>query len=201
MNTVLHKKWVAWVVLILMVLNISTLATIIFITYKSKPAPPPQESFNPKIRPGYEMIQELGLDSSQAEAFHNIRSEFFKDIKPSLELLQTKRKAIVEEINNNNPDTLYLYSVADSMGSIQAGLKKETMRHFLRIKKICNAEQREKLSGLYAGMFLMDEPGKGPGMGMRYRHGRNQVSDTNERNYPGRRGGWRNQSDTLKDSD
>lgn len=170
MNTILNKKWMAWLVLILLLLNISALGTIIYFTYH-KHDRHFQSGNESKMIPGKEMIKELGLNSSQAQVFCNIRHEFFEEIKPSLEKLRNQRKMTFSELNKENPDTAYLKGIADSTGKIQAELKKETMRHYLRIRKICNSEQREKLSALYSGMFMVEGQGRGQAMGMRFRHG------------------------------
>jgi len=179
MNSILNKKWMAWLVLILLLLNISALGTIFYFTYHKQHRFHPGMD-EPRVRPGKELIKELGMDSSQVTVFCNIRHEFFKEIKPSLDQLREKRKLIINEIGKDNPDTLYLKSMADTLGQIQAELKKETMRHYFRIRKICNPEQQKKLSGFYSAMFMMDEPGHGPGagQGMKYRHGWRHNSDT-----------------------
>lgn len=202
MNTILNKKWVAWVVLALFLLNISALSTILIYTYRAKPEPEIKKSVHQGIRPGKEIINELGLDSSQARVFHHIRSEFFDDIKPSLEKLQQKRKIIIDEINKDNPDTVFLNAVADTMGKIQADLKKETLRHYFRVRKICNEQQRSKLSDLYSGMFMIDEGTKGPGMGMRYQHGRKAREGDHQPEWKGRgKGGrWQHNDSTVRNN-
>jgi|GEM_PF-665876 Spy/CpxP family protein refolding chaperone len=203
MNSLLNKKWMGWIVLILLLLNLSALGTILYYSYQQNKRPHPALAGEPQPRHGKEMIRELQFDSAQADAFYNIRRDFHTRVKPSLQQMRAKRGIINDEVNKENPDTTYLNAVADTMGKIQAELKKETIRHFIRIRKICNPEQKTKLTRLYSGMFLMDEPGKEEGghmgMGMKYRRGRQPLQDVRMNYHRRGEGGGYQQKDTLID--
>ena len=82
---------------------------------------------------------------------------------------------MMTEIAKKNPNPEILDNYAYEIGTLHYELKKQTINHFLELKKICNEEQQESLQKLFM-QLLNDQDGfrRNPRERGRNRHGRPQ---------------------------
>ncbi|MFO8001846.1 MAG: periplasmic heavy metal sensor [Marinilabilia sp.] len=132
--------------------------------------------------PGYrQMVSILDMSPEQASQFSEIESHYRQDVSDLTQQLDSIDTAILSEIKKENPDKEKLDQLAASAGEIQYALKKATSTHFLRVKELCNPEQREKFNEVISDID-------------RYRHGRRQgPRDGRGQGRQGRGRRWNNQ--------
>ena len=149
------NKILIWIIIILLAINVSTVVTIAYHFYSHGRT----ERINnrrhvriPNKRFGRFMFRELGLSRSQRRNFQNFRAGYNHNAMNITKEMMEKRKEIFEELSKENPDTTKLYEMADAIGVYHKNLKKETIRHYLKMKKICNKPQQRKLLRIYNAM-------------------------------------------------
>ena len=82
--------------------------------------------------------------------------------------LDSLRYEMMEELSNDNPDSLKLDKIAEEIGTWHVKLKKQTIYHFKQMKRNCNVEQRRHLSKIYRKM--QEPPERGFGRNWQERH-------------------------------
>ncbi len=173
MNALLNNKWMAWILIMLLILNISVLGTILGIYFfrsgKAEPELTPDQRFS-----GRDLVENARFDSAQLISFHKLRQDFIEGTKPDLERLNLIRRDVIGEMDSREPDTTYLMGLADSIGKVQARIKKATLRHYRDVNRICNPEQKEMVKRYYTRMFFKEGPGQGKMMRKGKRHGQTE---------------------------
>jgi len=93
------------------------------------------------------------------------------------------RYEMMNELSKEEPDSLKLDKIADKIGLWHATLKKETIRHFVQIRRNCNVEQRRSLSKIYR---KMQEPPE-RGFGRNWKEGESRKINSRNSNRSGNR--------------
>ena len=149
------NKILIWIIIILLAINVSTVATIAYHFYthgrverinKRKHVRIPNKRF------GHFMFRELNLTKPQRKQFQKFRHNYQHNAKILTKEMKEKRNEIFEELSKENPDTIRLYEMAEDIGIFHKNLKKQTIRHYLKMKKICNKQQQKKLLKIYNAM-------------------------------------------------
>ena len=176
MNYFANKNTLIWVIIILLAINVATITTIIiFMTSHGKFPPPVME----RGKPASFFNKELGLSPMQKKNFDLIHSKFSEKSLGIIQELDSLRYEMMNELSNEEPDSLKLDKIAEEIGLGHAKLKKETINHFLLMRKTCDGgEQRKALSRIYRSM---QEP---PERGLRrnWREGENRMKNFRESN-------------------
>ena len=134
-----------------------------FSSARKFPPPPLKESEPPAF-----FRNELGLSPMQRRDFHRIHIEFSDKSAVIIHELDSLRFEMMNELSNENPDSLKLDKIAEEIGLWHATLKKETIRHFVKMRRNCNVEQRRNLSRIYRNM--QEPPERGFGRNWQNRH-------------------------------
>lgn len=171
-----------WAIVALALMNIATIVTVALnrrkseITTVSVSQITAQRSNASARFSGRWFRDELGLSSSQMSEFMKFNPRFRQNAMRINTGLADLRSRMLNELADAASDTVKLYMLSDSIGSLHAELKKLTCRYYMDFKSICDDQQKEKLEELFGVMFATDERsgqnmGRGPG---RMRYGRNQ---------------------------
>lgn len=169
----LYKKnrLLFWLLLFLIVMNLSALISFCFFMQK-KPAstcdPAQAEKCNV-------FQQELDLSDDQVIRVEEINMRYRSISEPLVGAIREKRDGIMNELENTNPDTNILIRHSMELSTLQNKMQKENIRQYLALKKICNPEQLQRLSGLYRELYGC--PMKEKGKQHRYRHGQNKGKE------------------------
>lgn len=181
MNIKTKKTLLLGFIILLIVINISALTTIY---YKSKMVPKNRmEQNNMKdqvhIRGMHRFIkEELNLSDEQFKLFQEVsRNNMIRSQEISFKL-NDKRMEMMNEIAKINPNPKILDDIAHDIGELHYELKKNTIHHFLELKKICNADQQENLQKMFMQMIVNQDQdhnrmGRGPMENGRNRKGKN----------------------------
>jgi hypothetical protein len=158
MNYFSKIKLGAWLVIILTTINIAALGTIIYKNYQLKS----RETHNIKSKDhqkGYKyFVNEMKLDTLQEKYFNASRRIFFDTSKVLFSKQEELRVRMIRELSKDDPDSMLLFSICDSMGFNYTLLKKLTMRNFIGFRRVCNTEQKHKLDTIYYKIILPEGP-------------------------------------------
>jgi len=142
-----------WLNIFLLIINLSAFATILFMNSGASAT----VSHGSKVRSDQFLKQELNLSDDQ---FHTL-VKLDGDVNRSYQLLLDKQCEfnfeILEELSSANPSKSKLDSIANRYGKYQTLLKKQTIRHFMNVRSVCNEEQTQLLNNLLQSMMHMDE--------------------------------------------
>jgi Spy/CpxP family protein refolding chaperone len=156
----MKRKVLVSVVVILAVVALSTLTTIMYMrwfTHKEARFLPRREHSLVFLR------RELGLSDAQIAEIEAQRNSFEKQIDSTQAELGEKRRAVMEELRANTPDTLRIDHLVSEIGVLQSELEMRAIRHMLREQAILTPEQREKFFSMFNRHFQQREEMPWPG--------------------------------------
>jgi Spy/CpxP family protein refolding chaperone len=166
MNIFQRNKVVIWVLAGLLVIVMSALGTMVYHRWV-RPVPP-KSMQECGVRCNL-LVDELGLSETQAKSIDSIRAGYRRAGMATADSLRARRSQLVTELSNEPCDTFRLRQLAVEIGMLQTDLINQTIDQYLRIRKECTPEQREKLSSLYYELMGCCPQGEGKGMRERCR--------------------------------
>jgi len=167
MNYFTRYRIIIWILSAALLIAISVIGTMIYHDHsKSSPAITGSDT---RYNPRKFLHQELALTSGQLSEVEKLNIQCQEPSRCIMQDLREKKQQLLDELSKENSDTIKLSALASEIGLIQSKITMTTIDQYLRIKKICTPEQREKLSNLYFELF--GGPGQGGGKGARHRNG------------------------------
>jgi Spy/CpxP family protein refolding chaperone len=166
----MKRKVLVSVVVILAVVGLSTLTTIMYMRWFTHK----QARFLPRREHSLVFLRrELGLSDAQIAEIEAQRNSFAKQIDSTQVELGQKRRAVMDELRANTPDTLRIDQLVSDIGVLQSELEKKVIRHMLQEQAILSPEQRQKFFSMADKHFQQREEMPWPGpMGRRDREPR-----------------------------
>jgi hypothetical protein len=180
MNYFAKKNTLIWIIIILFAINVAAITTIIIFMGSARNHSPLMME---KGKPSTFINKELGLSPNQSRNFDLMHSEFSEKSLGIIQELDSLRYEMMNELSKEEPDSLKLDKIADKIGLWHATLKKETIRHFVQIRRNCNVEQRRSLSKIYR---KMQEPPE-RGFGRNWKEGESRKINSRNSNRSGNR--------------
>ncbi|MBS3771010.1 MAG: periplasmic heavy metal sensor [Bacteroidales bacterium] len=113
----------------------------------------------------YFIKRRLQLDQEQFREFQTLHKENMELMKGIARELSNKRDTLMEELAKEASDSSKMNRLAREIGTLHTQLKKNTIDHFTKMKKLCTPEQRERLNRMI--MEMADHGRHEPGAGMR----------------------------------
>lgn len=148
-----QQRTVKWLNIFLLIINLSAFATILFMNSGAAST----VSQGSKVRSDQFLKQELNLSDEQFQTLVKLDG----DVNRSYQLLLDKQCEfnfeMLEELSSVNPSRSTLDSIADRYGKYQTLLKRQTIRHFMNVRSVCNDEQILLLDNLLQNMMELDE--------------------------------------------
>ena len=165
MEAAKKNRLLFWLLLFLIAINLSALVSFFFFVQQK-----PLMECNVNQEGKCNLFkQELNLSEAQMIRVEEINSRYRNASEPLVAAIREKRNKIMHELENETPDTLLLSSYAMQLSLLQNQMQKENISQYLALKKICNSDQLQRLSGLYRDLYGC--PLKEKRMQHRYRHG------------------------------
>lgn len=113
----------------------------------------------------YYIKKRLNLDEEQFEKFQTMSEENMQSLWNIAHELSQKRDTLMKELSMEDPDTVMMKRLADEIGDLHTQLKKNTINHFMQMKKLCRPEQRDELNEMIMEMSHHGKFETGRGMG------------------------------------
>lgn len=149
-NTVL-----LWTALFLLVLNLTTIGTIwIEKRMETKNTSKKRNDFRHHHKEI--LINELHLNDSQIEFYHNSRTVHWSKLKAIKKHINESKGIIHNEIFSANPDTQRIFSLIDSIGYYNSEIERNNYLHFLELKSQLDSNQMEKFHEIMDNMLLRE---------------------------------------------
>jgi hypothetical protein len=150
-----QNKILIWLVIILVVINLGTLTGMWILNFSGKHhkemSKPRDHKTDKKMRePGrFEMFgHELKFDAEQNEKYDEISTGHHKEMQTIADSINEKKKQILTEITKPEPDIAKVEILFTEIGKYQSFIEKEIFNHFLKIKMLCNDEQKIRFYNL-----------------------------------------------------
>jgi len=148
------------VIILLLITNITTITTILVHGHRhhermrenSFTENPNHRHNTPNKRFDPFMQSELGLSAEQKDDFVIFRNDFMKQSRQIMDGMKDYRIQINEELKKENPDMEILNSAADEIGRKHKQLKILSFEMLFKMKKVCTAEQQDKLVEIFIDM-------------------------------------------------
>jgi hypothetical protein len=147
-----NKKWILiGIVVILILINLTALGTLGYHKYKSdhnyklgrKQMNVPIEKREDRIKQFVK--KELNLNDKQCSIYFRSMDENFAQTKLMLKKIAECKKQIMEQTIKENPDTLKLNQLCDSLGYFNNKMQRATNRHFIGVMNLLDSSQKVKL--------------------------------------------------------
>lgn len=148
-----QQRTLKWLNIFLLIINLSAFATLLFMNSGASS----EVGQGSKVRSDQFLKQELNLSDEQFQTLVKLDG----DVNRSYQLLLDKQCEfnfeMLEELSSANPSKITLDSIANRYGKYQTLLKRQTIRHFMNVRSVCNDEQILLLDNLLQSMMELDE--------------------------------------------
>ena len=162
MQVLQKKRLVIGIIIFLLLINISSISTIVFHKYRytENSYDTTNTNFvrnNNNNRNSHSRVknfikEELSLTDEQFTEYCTLKDENINKTELIFEKMNEYRKLIIEEVKEEEPDTVLLNSFSKNIGELHTQMQLETIRHFLEVKKNLNEDQIEKFKIILSRM-------------------------------------------------
>ncbi len=156
MNYFSKKNAVIVVIAVLLIINIATISTIVYHSYDNKKVEKPSTE-RTSTR---DFRQNLNFSSEQIKVLDELGKQFRENTIEMLMEMQNTRIELFNEISSINPDTVRMFEIADEIGILHAKIKRQTIDHFLVIKKNSTPEQFDRFVKIFQRAIMEDDFGR-----------------------------------------
>lgn len=148
-----QQRIFGWLNVFLLVINISAFVTILFMNNSGLSS----KSENSQYRSDEFLREELKLSDEQFRTLTKLDGDVFRSYQLLLDKQCEFNFNMLEELSLDNPSKEYLDSIAYRIGHYQTLLKKQTVRHFLNVRSVCNEDQEVLLENLLQSMMELGD--------------------------------------------
>jgi Spy/CpxP family protein refolding chaperone len=107
--------------------------------------------------------EELNLNSEQLEKFREYNRDYNRAAMQITHQLEDLRIDMISVLGETESDPKKLDSITEEIGKQHTELKKITSDYYLKMKTVCNEEQKVKLNEIFMSMIKKNEDVKLPG--------------------------------------
>jgi hypothetical protein len=151
MDTSKKHKIISWLNLFLLVINISAFTTILFLNKQNNVI----GNENKKFSSDEFIRKELKLNPRQFKEVSAMDNNVFRSYQLLLDMHCETNFDLLDELSSEHPSKVRLDSMANRIGKIKGAITRQTIRHFLNIRSICNPDQKIRLRKLLQEMLAV----------------------------------------------
>ncbi len=150
-------------VTILVAINVLSLATIWYLYFYSDRSDMQDFKYhrNRQHIEGF-MKNKMDFTAEQMIKLNELRNEYFAKSRTIFDSIATLKKAVIDEIMRDIPDTAAVRQLTNRISGLTAVNEYAFAMHFIRIKGMCNPDQKMKLRSLLDGMCWQRQGQCGP---------------------------------------
>lgn len=148
-----------WAVVLLVIMNVATITTIIYHNYNERrPADGVIINTSAASNPlnGRFFSQQLGFDETQMNEFRDANSHFRPAAFEITGEIDSLKGEMFTALHKTFPDSILLNRLSDEIGILHSKLKRETYQFYMRLKKVCTAQQLSELDKAFRPLFISD---------------------------------------------
>jgi len=143
----MKRKLVIFAVILFTLFNLSAFSALAYQRWISRKNLGPAQWGEPEMR----MFRRLGLNNGQLSRVRKSRVLFFEKTEPLARRAHDLNIKVFRLLREDTPDTLAIFALIDSIGSIQNQLQKEAIIHIVNEGDIYTPEQRDRFFNLIEG--------------------------------------------------
>jgi len=153
------QRIIRWLTLFLLIINVSAFTTILFLNKQDNVITGSSSVYSSDgyLKSDEFIKQQLKLDEEQYKKVGELDSKVLRSYQIILDLQCEANFEILDELSSPNPSISKLDSLAYRVGRLNGALKRQTIRHFLNIRSLCNPEQKTRLQKLLQEMLEVDK--------------------------------------------
>lgn len=144
-------KVIRWLNIFLLVINLSAFTTILFLNKQNNIT----SNENKKFSSDEFIRKKLKLNDKQFKEVSTLDNNVFRSYQLLIDMHCETNFDLLDELSSEHPSKVRLDSLANRIGKMKAAITRQTIRHFLNIKKICNPEQKVLLQKLLQEMLAV----------------------------------------------
>ena len=167
MSRLTSNRILYWIIAFLIMTNAATIGTILYHNYKFKKhlehRGKRKYKFDKKEHKQREaridkmFRNQLKLTDEQTENFKLHRKRFSSKAKTLMYDMHIERKNFLQELSNNEVDTLEIKQIAQRLGDLHKQMKIETMYFYMQLNEECTTEQKTKLAKIFTRFIRRSE--------------------------------------------
>lgn len=179
MNNLGSPRNLKYAVIVLLALNVATIGTIVYHLQQAKKQtvqPVENQTGKNAAYSGRYFRDRLQLSTEQMDAFRKVNSHFRQQARTINQELAQNRQLMLNEMQQQAPDTVKLEAYSGAIGNAHKLLKEETYRFYLGLKSFCDSNQQMELNRIFQEFFINENNPVSNGNGnpqRRYRKGNN----------------------------
>jgi len=153
-------KILIWLVVILLATNLSMGISLWYHKKQDKKFLEQMEEISievPSERRTRFFREQLNLQPDQMDTFRELNRSFNRKAWEITHQLESLRIEMVRELGKVKPNDKVLKSISKNIGELHSQLKNETIDYYLKMKAVCNEEQKEKLNDIFISMLKQNE--------------------------------------------
>lgn len=155
MNKKKINRSLKWLNILLLVINVSAITAFLVRTGGSETTD--RSGTSSELASLQFLKTELSLSDEQYQEAVILNERTFRTYHLLVDLICEANVGMLEELSRDDCNQHALDSIARKVGNLNTSLKRETIRHFLNIRSICNEEQAAKLTLLFKEMMQLEE--------------------------------------------
>ena len=147
------------IIIFLVLLNVATIAAF----WLLRPPAPPRDPQQRRERTHDFLREEIGWDDTQFEIFKTSRDLLHKESGRAMQEAREDRRALVEALMQETPDTERAQDLAAMIGEKEAMIQQNLVAHYLELWEMSSPEQRERLQKVFRRTLVPPSPRPGGG--------------------------------------
>ncbi len=155
MSSEKKSRAIRWLNMVLLVINLTVIATILIQAYVAKPKP--VSNVSGSVASLDFLRQELDLTDEQYRELAIMNDKTFRAYNIVVDMLCETNLSLLEEIIKEDSDQEVLDALIRRIGTLNSSLKRETVKHFLAVKSVCDEDQKQKMALLFKRMLELEE--------------------------------------------
>ena len=152
MKTTKSYRITKWLNIFLLAINISAFVTILYFNKQAI-----QDDNDDKFNSDEFLKKELNLTEEQYKTISSLDAKIFRTYQVLLDKQCEANFKMLNELSSEEPSQERLDSIAKKMGKLHTALKRQTIKHFINIKNICDENQTLLLDQLLMDIMNMPE--------------------------------------------
>lgn len=141
-----------WLNIFLLVINVSAIATILLLNSSTPPVVGSDQFSSDEF-----LRQKLNLSEGQFKDISELDAKIFRVYQSIIDMQCEEQFKLLNELSQKNPSIAYMDSLAQNIGRLHTGIKRQTIKHFMNVRTIVDDEQEELLEQILIDMMEMNK--------------------------------------------
>jgi len=143
------QKSLKWLNIFLLVINLSAFATFLYMNQSSNS----DTELTDVYKSDEYLKQRLNLSDEQFEKIIEMDQKVFRNYQVLIDIQCETNFELIKELSSPNVSEEKMKELTQKLGTYHTAIKRQTVKHFENIRKVCNTAQQELLNNLLLEMM------------------------------------------------